>query len=185
MLGNDCQIDCKGFLHPTDRLLNLEQSHLYKRMIGSPRYFNNKIANLNCWVCERWVEMKIEWRSPVAGMWDTEPIFAHLECDEFAPELMTREADGSFSLTRALPPGEFRLFFSHYTSQFVSSAFRSTEIDPPLTKRMRFWAGCEYEVQVSVVNVASAQGNKLNLRSPFRTRPRVPGKEYVPPEGEL
>jgi len=43
---------------------------------------------------------------------NNDPLFIHFDHDEWEPDLMEQQPDGSFKLNRMLPPREIRYFFS-------------------------------------------------------------------------
>jgi len=63
----------------------------------------------NCWLCEGWSEAAIE--HPKVKL--NEPIYLHLECDDYKPDLMyTEPGISGYILWRMWPPGRTKFFFT-------------------------------------------------------------------------
>jgi hypothetical protein len=40
------------------------------------------------------------------------PVYIHLECDNYKPDLMERGGDGVYRLLRMVPPGKIKYYFT-------------------------------------------------------------------------
>ena len=184
MLGNECTVDSKGFVIEVCGAPRVEQGHFFRRIIEKPNY-KCKSEIVNCWVCENWVEMNFKWTPGTSGDAKSHPIFLHLECDNWEPELMQETPEGTFELTRAVPPGRIKFFFSQETSPMKSKEFKVQKLTVPLSRQVHYWEGCRAEVKMKSVNVAKSTGIRCDMESPFSTKPRTPSLVYNPPELEL
>lgn len=70
--------------------MNMNQGHLFRRISETPRDHCYKEQMVNCWICEKWVEINLQWVPGVSGKEDHDPIFLHLECDDYQPEVLIR-----------------------------------------------------------------------------------------------
>lgn len=82
MLGNNCRVNAKGFVIPTEGKSGIESAHFFQRGVASDKLAGHPEEDINCWICEKWVEMTIKWVPKLSGPADSDPIFLHLECDE-------------------------------------------------------------------------------------------------------
>ena len=68
-------------------------------------------ANSNCWICEGWTEVRFEYKPGVSDDNPNhdkfDPIYLHLECDEYEKDLMLPdpEDESTFISIRMVPPG--------------------------------------------------------------------------------
>jgi hypothetical protein len=53
-----------------------------------------------------------------------EPVYLHLECDDYEPELMQCEGNKKFNVCRMVPPGNCKFFFSSGSKPFVSQSYK-------------------------------------------------------------
>jgi hypothetical protein len=73
-------------------------------------------------VCEGWTEVRFEWIPGVSGPEITKPddsnyegppvLYVHISCDDYEPDMMEAGPDGYYSLTRMVPPGKLKYYFS-------------------------------------------------------------------------
>jgi len=184
MAGNDCSLNSKGFITPQVAGERLEQGHFFRRII-EPAKCNSYKESINCWVCEDWVEVEFNWKPNVSGKADSDPIFLHLECDNYGADLMARQYDGSYKLTRAVPPGLVKFFYSHNGSPMKSLEHKIIQLETPIQRQVQFWSGFIETVKMHSINVFPAKGHICNKDHDFDVKPRIPGLVYVPPEQEL
>ena len=137
MLGNGTYaVDAKGFLHEESFSTSIGTGHLESRINGVRMVVANtereatKIKRINnCWICEGWNEMLIEWPRGnvyftyiVAG--NNEPVYLNLECDNYFPDLMYTETGFSGLIQwRMCPPGRIRFFFTSEGKAKVSNKY--------------------------------------------------------------
>lgn len=179
--GNECSLDSKGFIVSSSQT-QLDQGHFFKRIIGSPQYIHS--TRLNCWICEHWKEVTFYWRPAVSGKAVSEPIFLHLECDEFKPELMESHK-GIFILKRAVPSGTSKFFFSYMTSPMCSKEYKTESLDSPLELEIEYWEGCIVPVKLFALNYIDSNIDKNLYAELENVKPRTIGLKYQPPEEEL
>ena len=124
MVGNNCEVDSQGFLHPILSKPKDMEAHTLSRML-SPRSSVKLLLPSNCWLCERWQPCTFRWNFNQVA-WNrrlkhfaqehqdsTEPVFLHMNIDHFQPELMSKGKDGSYTVTRAIPPQGVKFFFTY------------------------------------------------------------------------
>lgn len=177
MAGNDCTIDSRGFIIPNPYVSKVEQGHFMARIIGEKKI--KKHSQINCWLCEGWIEIKFDFKGEAA-----EPVCIHLECDDYQPDLMVKEKD-YYTITRVVPPGKVNFFFSVNLNFVKSQDFRIKKLPAPIEKNIYFWGDINVRLFISNLNQIDAQGFICNSKDPFRTEPRTPKLEYVPPPTEM
>lgn len=189
MLGNECALDSRGFIvsrtiadgHFTNQPME------FRRIIDEPAY-SNRSFNSNCWLCDKWVEYTFYWRSGASGAAESEPLFLHLDVDNYHPEMMKKGNHGVFSLTRAMPQREVRFFYSHIEGKniipMLNKLIKVRKLDDKMTVRVKFWEGKIEDMNVMSVNSVMPKGQVCNMKHPFNTVPRLPVNSYTPPEKE-
>lgn len=112
--GNDAKVDSQGVVGRRDGI-DTGSGHIFVRLLG-----NSKLREAaawrqisNCWICERWSEVEFIWEPGVSGLGDRDPIYLHLDIDEWRPDLMVKDTEGIFRVVRMCPPGAIRYFFTH------------------------------------------------------------------------
>lgn len=184
MAGNECSLDAKGFIHPQSINLKLEQGHFFRRIIESPRQ-NAYKESINCWVCENWVEIDFYWCPGQSGKADSDPIYLHLECDDYHADLMVKQFDGTYKITRAVPAGDVNFFYSHNGSPMKSKKHKVIQLEKPIQRDIEFWPGYRDIIKMHSINHMTANGHICHKSDQFDVRPRIPGLLYTPPEQEL
>ncbi|CAG9324752.1 unnamed protein product [Blepharisma stoltei] len=186
MLGNDCYIDSKGFIIPTAYSGKLEQGHFFHRILESKKNKPpQKGITMNCWVCEKWVEMAFIWVPGRSGEAKTEPIFLHLECDNYEPQLMDKLPNNSYQLSRAVPPGLIRFFYSDLNGPMKSDDFKIKYLDQPFKSKLHYGEGYTEAVNIHAVNIRTVSGEVYGVNDSFNVKPRTLGRVYQPPVEEL
>lgn len=176
--GNSCFIDSKGFLI-IDPDRKPEEGHFFKRIIEPQQHMRS--SRMNCWICEEWKEVTFIWKMKFAH---GDPVFLHLECDNYQPELMFYEKD-TFSLTRAVPQGQIKFFFSHFSEATVSKEYKTESIKNPYEFEVTFWEGCTVPLKMVIFNTLNS-GKDLQFYSQIsEAKPRIKSMVYIPPEEEL
>ena len=181
LAGNECNLDSKGFILPSPQT-HLDQGHFFKRIIDSPQY--TRSTRMNCWLCEDWSEVTFYWRPVISGKAVSEPIFLHLECDDFRPELMEYHA-GVFRLTRAVPPGTLKFFFSYMTSPMNSKEYKTEILGEPFEIEIEYWQDCLVPIKMLGMNYINSTVDKHLYYKIETTRPRMPALMYTPPAEDL
>lgn len=176
--GNECQIDPRGFLIPKESLPGNEGGHFFRRIISS-REKESSHTKINCWICEHWVEATFEWTSSKSEETKEEPIFIHLECDNYQPEILKKQR-GIFQVTRAVPAGNLKFFFSQQTIPMISKSYLKIHLKRPIEIEATFWEGFTKTLNVEDFNQISAKGLGCTLKNPISIQPRIP-YSYLPP----
>ena len=181
MDGNECHVDSKGFIVPT-QFPKLEPGHVSHRIItSSSKTKRPKPKTGNCWVCGEWVEMSFEWKAGESGEVEDEPVYIHLDCDDYHHDLLEKVGQGLFQLTRAVPPGDLKFFFSHKDTVMLSSTLPVVRLVDPVTVSYEKWPDFRPTLTATRVNHISSLGEICSIKEPFATKPRTPALMYVPP----
>eukprot|EP00359_Climacostomum_virens_P001679 CAMPEP_0204897674 /NCGR_PEP_ID=MMETSP1397-20131031/869_1 /ASSEMBLY_ACC=CAM_ASM_000891 /TAXON_ID=49980 /ORGANISM="Climacostomum Climacostomum virens, Strain Stock W-24" /LENGTH=860 /DNA_ID=CAMNT_0052065451 /DNA_START=87 /DNA_END=2668 /DNA_ORIENTATION=+ len=175
--GNECSIDSRGFLIPMENMPDIEAGHFFKRILSSRGL--EQTRRTNCWICERWVEVSFEWTPERSGLAKTDPIFIHLDCDGFQPDYMHKQGN-TFRLTRAVPSGTLKFFFSHPTTPTTSDTYPKVHLKRPVEIVARFWEGCTQNLFLQDFNQIVATGQGCSLKDLLDIQPRIPNT-YIPP----
>ncbi|CAG9317234.1 unnamed protein product [Blepharisma stoltei] len=176
--GNSCTINSRGFLTPTSTNNNFENSHHFRRMTHFDAQAHKKEERLNCWICEKWEEVTIRWIPGVSGTLE-EPIFLHLECDEYKPEYLLKNSQGIYETTRVIPPGVNSFFFSNLEGPAVSLEFSNETIDIPLQIKIQ-----EKAYKITYINRHDFKGIPCDIKDIFNSKPREEAPSYIPREME-
>ncbi|KAH9144982.1 hypothetical protein AeRB84_011096 [Aphanomyces euteiches] len=109
--GNDLGVDAYGFLFPDATQNDPANAHIFSR-IG-----NNKMDKLNqwekrsnCWICERWVEVRFMWNRGIVA---PREVLLRAEFDYWRPHnaVPCREDATIWEIHRMVPPGMSQFFF--------------------------------------------------------------------------
>lgn len=169
-LGNDCVVDSKGFVVPCENNIRMQQSHFFNRMFSNDSKIPRKKSIVNCWICEKWVEVQFLWTPRVSGDASMAPIYLHLESDSYQPELMNKQQDGSFSKVRVVPAGKTKFIFSNRNGVMKSAEFKSVNLIQSVN--------IPNLAQVSSVNYAQLHGTECDIKDLFTSKPRLPSDVY-------
>lgn len=173
-LGNDCTIDSKGFMCPEEFTAKMQQGHFFKRILSqSPEKKSNKLKKIpkgNCWICDKWVEILIIWTPGVSGEASLPPIYLHFDFENYAAELMKKTKEGTFQITRVVPPSKIKFFFSNRSSALKSSEFKSHSLSSPLK--------LPDGKTVQYLNYSVFDGEVCNIKEPFASKARIIGDAY-------
>jgi hypothetical protein len=58
------------------------------------------------------VEIEFKWTPGVSGPDDQDPIFIHLDFEDWANDLLEKQPDGSYLIYRMVPPKKIKYFFT-------------------------------------------------------------------------
>lgn len=169
-LGNDCGIDSKGFVLPNEYTGKVQQSHFFSRIFHRKANRVKRNDKGNCWICDKWIEVTFRWVPGTSGEASMPPIYLHLESDNYAKELMIKQKDGSFSLTRVIPPHKLKFFFSNRSGVMKSNEFKSQNLLQPIT--------IENLPQVNYVNIHHFEGLICKIKEPFKSKARLLGDSF-------
>ena len=115
LAGNKADVDSLGFIQPQDTQ-NIASQALWSRMPLKRKYFSKKMiqqrASGRCWICEGWREVEFTWANTDPSLIDPEPVYLHLDFDEWRGDLMLKKADNVYSSTRMCPPGNIKFFYT-------------------------------------------------------------------------
>lgn len=66
-----------------------------------------------CWICDGWQQVTFEWHPGRSGTMASEPVYLHLDFEEYRPILMAKGPE-CFYLVRMCPPNrKVHYFFSN------------------------------------------------------------------------
>lgn len=166
--GNNCKVDSVGFMQPTTSINKLEVGPSYHRILSSTKR-QPQVSVKNCWVCENWVEMRFIYKPRR----NEEAMFIHLECDEYLPDRMELNANNEFEITRAVPPGKIKFFFTNSRKVLLSSGYSRKEVKFPITVNITPCEEIKTPVIVTEVNKAGVAGQSCNNSDSFEIKPRM------------
>jgi hypothetical protein len=166
--GNNCTIDSVGFMEPTASIIKLDVGPSYHRILSSTKR-QPQVSFKNCWVCGNWVEMRFIYKPKG----NEDAMFIHLECDEYLPDRMELNANNEFELTRAVPPGKIKFFFSDSKKVLLSSCYSKKEVKFPIAVNITPCEEIKTPVIVTELNKAGAEGQSCNNSDSFEIKPRM------------
>ena len=143
MLGNDVDIDPRGFLkdendmrEPKAELLlhiRTKIGNTLETGVLSKRKVELKGAS-NCWICEGWTQVLFRYKP--AKLEEVDPydaIYIHFSFEEEQKDLMEfNEEAGEYQLLRMVPPGKVKYFFTKNEDKYegkVSEAFYRVSLE--------------------------------------------------------
>lgn len=113
--GNNAEVDALGFMKPTDTL-HITSQVLWGRMPVKRSFVSKKLVGISasgkCWICEGWREVSFTWVNTDPTLIDPEPVYLHLSTDDWKGDMMLKEADNTYSVTRMCPPGKVQFFYT-------------------------------------------------------------------------
>lgn len=186
--GNHGKIDSLGFLIPIHRIITPISSKKAKKITTKPLSKSSE----HCWICNNWADVVIEW-DPSRVVWNrrlkhfamdklstqVEPVFVHLEIDEFTPFLLNRNEENVYFCIRALPPGKFRFFFTYRGVAQISNQYSVEAAGEKIEKVMHFYGDFSKTIMAVVVNFSDNANTELN------SVPRPEIYEYTPLPGDV
>ena len=160
--GNNCKIDHLGYINPMSEISRPIAMQKSARILRSPRRINDN----NCWVCNSYVDFHIKW-NPEAIQWNRklknmasfalrssiEPVFVHLDIDDYNPFRLVPDDQGVYSALRAVQ-SERRVsfFFSYRGYPQISHEYPIEPLQNPITKMLKLDSGEIKEITSGVVN---------------------------------
>jgi hypothetical protein len=181
--GNEASVDALGFLGKRG-VFNPGSGHIFMRLLGPSKLRDaaswRQVSN--CWICERWSEIEFIWEPGVSGIGDRDPIYLHLDIDEWKPDLMERDADGVFKVARMCPPGQVRFFFTHDGIVRLAHDKPRKPLYTPLTQSFLFYGPNPITIKVTEANFLTNHlaPSALSISSSPTIVPRPLPKTYKP-----
>ncbi|CAD8081151.1 unnamed protein product [Paramecium sonneborni] len=124
----------------------------------------------NCWICQGWVEVMFLWKPHKSGLLDEDPIFIHLEFEDYLPSLMQKTTDGYFILYRMCPPNQtIRYFFSNPVENVQVYAKDQKTIQTQIHSQLR-----NFGVQMEYSNGKILQSQPLHTVNMIQTTQSTP-----------
>lgn len=152
MQGNDCEVDSKGYIIPIEYSNKTEQGHLHTRIMETPRFKPHKLARINCWICEKWVQATFAWRPGTSGPKLDSPFYIHLECDNYKPTPAEKAEDDSYTITRMVPAGNVKFFFRSGTRLLSSKEYPTMTLNSPVRFELSATDGRRPSVSIHSIN---------------------------------
>ena len=185
--GNYGKIDALGFIEPLPFLPSAQNT----RMSGTLISKKNKHKCEKCWICEEWNDVKIEW-DPSRMIWNRrlkhfaldklstqeEPVYVHIDIDEYQPYLLKRNDDNIYSCTRALPKGKIQFFFTYRGIAQISNQYPVEGCSIKIEKFVHFYKNFSKTIMAVITNFLENTGDKLE------SLPRPEHLEYTLPPGD-
>lgn len=172
-MGNDGHVDAEGFLLGKSKSLMINESHLYTRLFEESKLMLKKRQKVksNCWICENWTETSIVIDPVAFGLSLESQIFIHIECDEYDPDIMIEE-NGNMCITRMLPHGENKFFFSHNNSPMRYNEFHMIDLIRPVGVNKSYSEDNSFNVSTLAVNKKNVTSTTFDYGSRFKVIPR-------------
>jgi hypothetical protein len=168
-LGNQGNIDSQGFITADKKIVPSQQTHLFFRMFDINKHKGK--SNCLCWICEGWKEMDFIWDPVKENKHEVKELFIHLDCDDYRPDSLTVK-NGTFQLSRVLPPGEVKFFFSDGKKVLESSHYEKEPLPTPFSKSVTFVKNHAIEFLVRSLHKTTVVGPTFNPNLPFKATPR-------------
>ena len=174
MNGNACTIDAKGFIHVSMKF-KLKNTHLFNRM--TERQNHLKERNINCWLCEKWIEYTFLCESP------GKDVFIHLDIDNFEPEPMKSLGENKFEISRMVPAKQLQFFFSDIKDNKIYTKYKKLAFN--LKKTCDYCNEIQKTIYIDCMEIVQPEGDICNIKSISFIKPRMRGLQYMPPETEM
>lgn len=200
--GNQGYVDTEGFLIPfkTSLSTDLQPKHstaISKRRINGVQCLKDgkghdkAIPTENCWICEGWTEntiyyipgkdnfLLIEFQGKSGNIFDL-PLYIHFDFEQYVGRLLERTDSNTFKITKMIPPGTRKYFFSHNYEPVIARDQPSAVNDFHVIKvslSLFFYLinqDVKIEKEVFTLNVPRMNYKKLNSDIP------VIDKDYNP-----
>jgi len=194
--GNPMMIDALGFLKWQGTAWMQDRGHLSDRMFQHRRLKVKK--STHCWLCEGWTETVFEYNPSLVSMSPDlrtavferllnkdEPVFIHIDVDDWQPQLMVRLGSGTYQLKRVMPKRPLFFFFSYRGILQTSSQYASQAPKHPINKLFNYYPGYSKQLRVVSVNVMHVEGQPCSVQDLLTIQPRAPPFGYCPPVGDL
>jgi Ran GTPase-activating protein (RanGAP) involved in mRNA processing and transport len=177
MNGNECVVDSRGFIVPGADVNRIKSQHLSK---NSPddRASSAGIKS-NCWVCEKWLQVTFQFKENVNG-----PVFIHLECDDFVPEMMIGKED-FFETLRVVPPGKIRFFFSSLGTPVKANNYQLEALGSMLELDAKYSESLTIPLKVVYLHTISNPMSTVKKIDEFQSILRDPPLKYSSPKVDL
>lgn len=183
MDGNEATVDPLGFVYQNKGGISPSTAHIYTRMLGNSKMKKYVVWRecSRCWICERWSEVEFTWKPEVSGN-TVDPVFLHLDFDDYLPDLMEKGEDGVYRCLRMCPPGRVDYFYTIGTEPSLANDKRKRILPRVLVKDIELYANCTVEVKLSQINTLhNIKGmDLLQVENKPQTLPRNPRRAYLP-----
>ncbi|RHY76015.1 hypothetical protein DYB38_000507 [Aphanomyces astaci] len=108
--GNDVDIDAYGVVFPDAAQNDPASAHIFSRFRGNSASKPAWEKRSNCWICERWTEVRFTWKQH-----STKPreVLLRAEFDYWTPHhtLPSSHDPTTWEIHRMVPPGTMQFFF--------------------------------------------------------------------------
>lgn len=177
MEGNECFVDAKGFIISAGYVDQTKSQHISKVLLDD----ENSQGGLgsNCWICEKWVQFKFIYNEKCES-----PLFIHLECDRYVPEMMNQSNNHHF-LDRVIPSGKLKFFFSNLTAPFKSPEYKFEVLPSMLELQAKYSINLQIPIRIVYMNYIETNSTCFKKIEDFESRLREPGLKYFSPSLEL
>lgn len=184
--GNYGRVDSLGYIVTLSYMVPSQPINQTGRIATAKK----KIGEL-CWICDGWSDVYIEW-DPATVIWNRrlkhfaldklsvqdEPVYVHLETEDYSPFLLKKNSEGIYHCTRALPKGKNRFFFTYRGVAQISSQYRIEGLNDKIEKNIHFYGEFSKKIMIVLLNyIDNTTTNLLSL-------PRIEIPEYNPIPGD-
>lgn len=194
--GNPVQIDALGYLKCQGTAWLQDRGHLTDRMFQQSRIKLKK--SRHCWICEGWIEAVFDYDPDQLNMSHKlkeialdrlrtyeEPVFIHIDTDNWTPQLMTRLGSGIYQLKRAVPQGPRYFFFSYRGIVQTSNQYVKQTPIHSINRAFSYYQDFTKHHTVTTVNLLVASGKPCSINSLLLIQPRPTLRHYTPPPNDL
>ena len=109
-----------------------------------------------------------------------EPVFVHLEIDDFQPFMLHPDEEGIYEAARAVPSGrKIRFFFTYRGYSQISNEYPIEHIPEPISKEFVLYDGTTKQVSAVVLNYTVIIGGNLTCK-PRPTIEKYIAESYEP-----
>jgi hypothetical protein len=184
MVGNNCDVDSQGYLHPQVSKGKDMEAHTLQRTLSPRACKASTSTSCNCWLCEKWVAATFEWNFQQV-VWNrrlkhfaqehkgsSEPVFLHLDIDGFEPLLLNKQEDGCYRVTRAVPCTGVKFFFTYRGYAQVSFAYSLFHVSEPKPIEVTFFASVSKHYSLVLLNQYQPNDSPCSLDETFPVLPR-------------
>jgi Ran GTPase-activating protein (RanGAP) involved in mRNA processing and transport len=194
--GNPFLIDAMGYLKYHGAAWLQDRGHITDRLFQHRRIQMKK--SRHCWICEGWTEFVFEYDPALIG-WTRqlkqaaydrlatydEPVFIHIDVDDWLPSLMTRTPSGVYQLRRAMPQRAVCFFFAYRGTVQISSQYSVQAPSHPINRAFKYYLDFAKHHRVVAVNQVVVEGSPCTVQHLLGLSPRPPLTTYSPPADDL
>ncbi|RHY71091.1 hypothetical protein DYB34_009269 [Aphanomyces astaci] len=172
--GNDVDIDAYGVVFPDAAQNDPASAHIFSRFRGNSASKPAWEKRSNCWICERWTEVRFTWKQH-----STKPreVLLRAEFDYWTPHhtLPSSHDPTTWEIHRMVPPGTMQFFFVVDGVALTTDAHIVQKFQP------RIWGGISNFCRgldmpaSSQVNMIQVEATDILAHIKCKPRSKTPG----------